>query len=81
MSTDTFTVYSYLVTLNLRGSLIYITQTCLCNMQRLFLVVKIKFLDAKNMIFFLNLAQNINFGYMLEPPRLGGSNEYPQSMF
>ena len=26
-------------------------------------------------------AHNIGCGYMLEPPRLGGSNEYPQSMF
>ena len=26
-------------------------------------------------------AQNINFRYSLEPPRRGGSNEYPQSMF
>ena len=26
-------------------------------------------------------AQNIDCGYTLEPPRLGGSNEYPQSMF
>ena len=26
-------------------------------------------------------AQNINCGYSLEPPRRGGSNEYPQSMF
>ena len=26
-------------------------------------------------------AQNINCGYRLEPPRRGGSNEYPQSMF
>ena len=26
-------------------------------------------------------AQNIDCGYMLEPPRWGGSNEYPQSMF
>ena len=26
-------------------------------------------------------AQNIDCGYSLEPPRLGGSNEYPQSMF
>ena len=30
------------------------------------------------MIFF---AQNIDCGYSLEPPRRGGSNEYPQSMF
>ena len=26
-------------------------------------------------------AQNIDFGNPLEPPRRGGSNEYPQSMF
>ena len=26
-------------------------------------------------------AQNIDCGYTLEPPRQGGSNEYPQSMF
>ena len=25
-------------------------------------------------------AQNINCGYSFEPPRRGGSNEYPQSM-
>ena len=26
-------------------------------------------------------VQNIDCGYSLEPPRRGGSNEYPQSMF
>ena len=26
-------------------------------------------------------AQNKDCGYSLEPPRRGGSNEYPQSMF
>ena len=26
-------------------------------------------------------AQNIDCGYTLEPPRLGGSNVYQQSMF
>ena len=26
-------------------------------------------------------AQNIDCEYSLEPPRRGGSNEYPQSMF
>ena len=30
---------------------------------------------------FLISAQNIDYGYSLEPPRRGGSNEYPQSMF
>ena len=27
-----------------------------------------------------NMTQNIDCGYSLEPPRWGGSNEYPQSM-
>ena len=31
--------------------------------------------------FFLFLFKNIDCGYSLEPPRRGGSNEYPQSMF
>ena len=30
---------------------------------------------------FLIFAQNIDCGYILEPPRRGGSNEYPQYMF
>ena len=32
-------------------------------------------------LFFLFLLQNIDCGYSLEPPRRGGSNLYPQSMF
>ena len=36
---------------------------------------------CKNMTFFLIFAQNIDYGYKLEPPQRGGSNEYPQSMF
>ena len=32
-------------------------------------------------IIFLFLLKNIDCGYSLEPLRLGGSNEYPQSMF
>ena len=30
---------------------------------------------------FLISAQSIDCGYLLEPPRWGGSNEYRQSMF
>ena len=30
---------------------------------------------------FLIFVQNIDSGYLLEPPRRGGSNEFPQSMF
>ena len=32
-------------------------------------------------LFFLFLLKNLDYGYSLEPPRRGGSNEYPQSMF
>ena len=34
----------------------------------------------KNDIFHIS-SQNIDCGFSLEPPRRGGSNEYPQSMF
>ena len=37
--------------------------------------------QIKNSDIFLISAQNIDCGYSLEPPRRGGSNEYPQSMF
>ena len=37
--------------------------------------------QIKNNDSFLFPAQNIDCGYSLEPPRRGGSNEYPQSMF
>ena len=35
----------------------------------------------KNSDIFLISAQNIDCRYLLEPPRWGGSNEYPQSVF
>ena len=37
--------------------------------------------QIKNLIFFIFLLKTIDCGYSLEPPRRGGSNEYPQSMF
>ena len=37
--------------------------------------------QIKNYDIFRTSAQNIDCGYSLEPPRRGGSNEYPQSMF
>ena len=36
--------------------------------------------QMKEFDIFLIFAQNIDRGYTLEPPRWGGSNEYPQSM-
>ena len=44
-----------------------------------FYIVKLGFTGVY--IIFLISAQNIDCGYSLEPPRRGGSNEYPQSMF
>ena len=35
----------------------------------------------KNSDSFQISSQNIDWGYLLEPPQWGGSNEYPQSMF
>ena len=46
-----------------------------------FLALKIEHFQLKNFDFFLIFAKNIDCGYTLEPPRRGGSNEYPQSMF
>ena len=37
--------------------------------------------QIKNSDIFHISAQNIDCVYSLEPPRRGGSNEYPQSMF
>ena len=37
--------------------------------------------QIKNSDIFHISAQNIDFGCSLEPPRRGGSNEYPQSIF
>ena len=44
-----------------------------------FYIVKLGFTGVY--IIFLISASSIDCGYSLEPPRRGGSNEYPQSMF
>ena len=47
----------------------------------IFKIVKNENFQRKNFDIVLIFAQNIDCGYTLEPPRRGGSNEYPQSMF
>ena len=42
---------------------------------------KLKIFRYKNSDIFHISAQNIDCGYSLEPPRQGGFNEYPQTMF
>ena len=59
---------------------ILIAKTCPYNIQRILQVVKIKNFQLKMFDTFI-FAQNIDCGCTLEPPRRGGSNEYPQSMF
>ena len=59
-----------------------ITKTCPCNVYPLiphFYIAKLGY--AGVYLFFLFLLKNIDCGYSLEPPRRGGSNVYPQSMF
>ena len=48
---------------------------------RKFHLQKLENFQIKKLIFFLIFAQKIDCGYSLEPPRRGGSNEYPQSIF
>ena len=40
-----------------------------------------KIFRKKIRYFFIFLLKNIDCGYALEPPRRGGSNAYPQSMY
>ena len=59
-----------------------ITKTCLYNFDPLkphFYIVKLGFTGVY--LIFLISAQKHRLWYSLEPPRRGGSNEYPQSMF
>ena len=61
---------------------ISITKTRLYNFDPLkphFYIVKLGFTGV--CIIFIILLKNIDCWYSLEPPRRGGSNEYPQSMF
>ena len=58
-----------------------ITKTRLFKYTENFFHQKIEKFQMKNSDIFHISAQNIDCGYSLEPPRRGGSNEYPQSMF
>ena len=60
----------------------YITKTCLYIFYPLkphFFIVKLGFIGYT--LFFTFLLKNIDCGYSLEPPRRGGSNEYPHLCF
>ena len=57
-----------------------ITKTSLFKYTENFTTKKWKFSDKNSDIFHIS-AQNLDCGHSLEPPRRGGSNEYPKSMF
>ena len=59
----------------------YITKTRLFKYMENFTSKKPENFQIKNSDIFHISAQNIDCGYSLEPPRRGGSNEYPQCMF
>ena len=69
--------------LTFRPDIENIRKTCPCNEYPIkphFYIVKLGG-NAGVHLFFIFFIQNIDCGYSLEPPRRGGSNEYPQSMF
>ena len=59
----------------------FITKTRLFKYIEILLPKKTENLKIKISDIFHISAQNIDCGYTLEPPRRGGSNEFPQSMF
>ena len=59
-----------------RGKMQNITKTRLFKYIENFTTKNWKFSDKNSDIFYIS-AQNIDCGYSLEPPRRGGSNEYP----
>ena len=63
------------------NSLLRITKTRLFKNTENFTNKKNENFQIKKSNIFHISAQNIDCGYSLEPPRRGGSNEYPQSMF
>ena len=60
-------------------STISITKTCLFKYTENFTTKNNENFQIKKNVFLIS-AQNIDCGNSLEPPRRGGSNEYPQSM-
>ena len=77
-----FWIPEILFHLSYKSHLVIITIICLKNFDPLkpyFYIVKLGFTGVY--ISFLISAQKHRLWYLLEPPRRGGSNGYPQSMF
>ena len=65
---------------SLIGALAVISKTRLFKYIENFTTKDRKFSDENSEFFHIS-AQDIDCGYSLEPPRRGGSDEYPHSMF
>ena len=62
------------------GDCIPLRKQAYSNILKILSPKKWTFSDKNSDIFHIS-AQNIDCGYSLEPPRRGGSNEYPEFMF
>ena len=67
--------------LSLFGLMLYHYKNMPMQYTVIFKVVKNENFQWKIFDIFLIFAQNIDCGYTLEPPRIGGSDEYIQCMF
>ena len=74
-------LYNYLLIYDFIFSCQHITKTRLFKYIEKFTSKNWKKIQIKNSDISHVSAQNIDCGYSLEPPRQGGSNVYPQSMF
>ena len=82
-------VYVFIQCFKEKGWRIVDQELCICLIRKTrlfkytenFTTKKWKFSDKNSDSFHIQSAHNIDCGYSLEPPRRGGSNEYPQSMF
>ena len=63
------------------GAGLRVTKTCLFKFLLKILPLKNENFQIKSLIFFFISAQNLDCGYLLEPPRRGGSNEHPNLGF
>ena len=78
---DDTTIYDVQCNIDQLESNLHITKTFLFKYTENFTTIKNENLQIKKFYILHTSDQNINCGYSLEPPRRGGSNEYPQSMF
>ena len=73
--------YSPALCFTLNKDLRFITKTCLFKYTENFTTKKWIYFQIRNFLILFLFLLKTDCGYSLEPPRWGGSNKYPQSMF